>query len=330
MSVSKLKSGRWRAQVFNRRTGERPSKTFETKKEALLWEANWYATHKGEMIDFQSAQKKYVDARRNVLSPSTLRNYDSYVQYYTKFNTVPVDNITEYMLQTWVNSLADHIAPKTVKNVYAHALSVIRTELPLFAPKVLLPTIYPSNLYMPSEEEIRALVDKIAGTPWEVPVALAMCGLRRGEICALEMKNVHDGYVYIERDMVRSKNEWVIKYPKTATSVRRVPVPKAVTDMIKEKGVVCELTPNTISDKFPDLLERIGIHRFRFHDLRAYFASAQHALGIPELFTMRSGGWSNTQTMRKIYTRSIQEAEASAEEKWLQYLSGINRKETAT
>ena len=45
------------------------------------------------------------------------------------------------------------------------------------------------------------------------------------------------------------------------------------------------MNPNQITRrKFNDLLKRSGMPVFRFHDLRHYSASIQHALGIPDAY----------------------------------------------
>ena len=49
-----------------------------------------------------------------------------------------------------------------------------------------------------------------------------------------------------------------------------------------------------MSNKFPHELEKAGLHRFRFHDLRHYFASTLLALGVPDLYVIRIIGHSTT------------------------------------
>lgn len=39
--------------------------------------------------------------------------------------------------------------------------------------------------------------------------------------------------------------------------------------------------------RFTDILKKVGLPHFRFHDLRHYCASIRHALGIPDAYIMQ-------------------------------------------
>lgn len=57
-------------------------------------------------------------------------------------------------------------------------------------------------------------------------------------------------------------------------------------------------------------VKRAGLPSFRFHDLRAYSVSIAHAIGIPDSYLMRRGGWSSPDTYRKTYRRVIGDEDA--------------------
>lgn len=73
------------------------------------------------------------------------------------------------------------------------------------------------------------------------------------------------------------------------------------------KGRIVRLTPDSITNRFNRLLKRNGIPHFRFHDLRHYSASIQHALGIPDSYIMQRGGWGNDGTLKAVYRHVLEE-----------------------
>ena len=95
---------------------------------------------------------------------------------------------------------------------------------------------------------------------------------------------------------------WKIKPPKTESSNRDVFVPDFLIDMMKEKKErIVELTPDQVTEKFCILRDSLGMKKFRFHDLRHYYVSINHALGVPDQYIMAMGGWNTDRTMKAVY-----------------------------
>ena len=128
----------------------------------------------------------------------------------------------------------------------------------------------------------------------EVPIYLGAFGMmRRGEISALKKSDFKNNVIHVSKTMVLSPdNKWIVKAPKSYAGDRFVPVPQFVVDAfmaLPNDGV--NMTPNIITSRFEHVLNNAGIEHFRFHDLRHYSASIQHALGIPDAYIMQAGGW---------------------------------------
>lgn len=70
-------------------------------------------------------------------------------------------------------------------------------------------------------------------------------------------------------------------------------------------GRIVNLTPNNITDRFQYCLNNAQLEHFRFHDLRHYSASIQHALGIPDSYIMQRGGWGNDGTLKAVYRHAL-------------------------
>lgn len=64
---------------------------------------------------------------------------------------------------------------------------------------------------------------------------------------------------------------------------------------------IFNISEGLLSKHFPRLCKRIGIGRFKFHDLRRSMATVGVTLNIADKLIMARGGWSNPQTMKNIY-----------------------------
>lgn len=112
---------------------------------------------------------------------------------------------------------------------------------------------------------------------------------------------------HIQRAVVLDGNkQWVDKTTKSVAGNRYVPFPDFVMDRISgRKGRIVHLKPNQISDRFIDLVARSELPRFRFHDLRHYCASIQHALGVPDAYIMQRGGWGSDAVLKQVYRHAL-------------------------
>ena len=72
------------------------------------------------------------------------------------------------------------------------------------------------DLYTPTDEDVKNLLAHIEGTRMEVPVLLAaLASLRRSEICALQAEDICDGYIVVNKAVVRDKdNNWIFKHKR--------------------------------------------------------------------------------------------------------------------
>ena len=71
-------------------------------------------------------------------------------------------------------------------------------------------------------------------------------------------------------------------------------------------------------------MERAGIPHFRFHDLRHYCASVQHALGVPDAYIMQRGGWGNM--IKEVYRHALKDKVSEMDDKANNYFDLCNTK----
>ena len=212
--------------------------------------------------------------------------------------------------------MAAEYSAKTVRDLYGLVTAVLKRFCPDMVIRITLPKKAPTERYIPTDKDIQTLIRTAAGTPMEIPVYLAAFGgLRRGEISALKVSDIQDNMIHVHATMVLDDdNKWITKAPKSFAGDRYVALPKFLIRLLQaQKDYVTELRPNMITSQFEHLLNQAGLPHFRFHDLRHYNASVQHALGIPDAFIMQAGGWGNDRVLKDVYRHAMPDRKARIE-----------------
>lgn len=253
---------------------------------------------------------RYIDLKRAVLSPSTLTGYTAIQKTYFSgdFGKHMLSSLTNIVVQTWVSDLSVIRSPKTVRNAYGLLSATLDVFMPDLHLKSTLPAKKRPELYCPSDDDVKKLLEHIKGTDLEIAVMLAAFGpLRRGEICALTSDDIHGNTITVSKSMVQGPdNQWYIKQPKTYGSYREIDFPDFVIDRIKDiNGKIVNATPSRISGLFIKAITETDVPRFRFHDLRHYAASIMHAIGVPDQYILKRGGWISDNVMKSVYRNAI-------------------------
>lgn len=333
--ATQLPSGSWRVQVYLYKDadGKRHYKSFtaptadEAEYAALEWKLG-KSNEESEDITVYNAITKYIESKKNVLSQSTIRSYDGMQRNYFKgpFGNQKLCRLNSTIVQIWISDLSVKVSPKTVRN--AHAL--LTSSLDMFAPDLKLKTTLPAKkkpeLYTPSDDDIKRLLNYIKGRELEIAVLLAAFGpLRRGEICALTSDDIKGNIVSVNKSMVKGPDkQWYIKQPKTYGSYRSVEFPDFVIDRIKGiDGRIVKCTPDHITNRFSRAIVFSKSPHFRFHDLRHYAASIMHAIGVPDQYILQRGGWKTDGVMKSIYRNTIDAESVKQNKKILEHFDNM-------
>ena len=315
-TAKKLPSGSWRVQVFDYKDPNNKnhykSFTASTKKEAEFLSLQWLNKKNEEITDITvyDSITRYIDSKRGVLSPSTVRIYEGMQRNYLsgKIGALHLKELDSTTVQIWISDLSKKLSPKSVRN--AHAL--LTSTLDMFAPDLKIRTTLPARkkpeLYTPSDNDIKKLLNHIEGKELEIAVLLAAFGpLRRGEICALTSDDIKGNIVSVSKSMVLGPdNLWHVKQPKTYSSYRQIEFPDFVIEKLKGiDGEIIKATPEQITSRFRRAIRFAKLPHFRFHDLRHYSASIMHAIGVPDQYIMQRGGWQSDNIMKSVYRNVI-------------------------
>ena len=281
---------------------------------------------KGSFLDYA---EKYIKAKENVLSASTIRGYRATLRGLpSHFTSLPLKDITQYTLTALVNDIARSVSPKTVYNRHGLIVSVLHEFRPDFVVRTKLPRKSQKDIYTPGDEEVATLFSYFDNSPrlkkYWVPLYLASLGLRRSEIGALTVTDLsEDNILTINKAKVKNiKKEWVVQnFTKTERSNRKVPLPKELADRIREQGYICNGDLGKIYEAMVRIEMKAGLPHFGIHRLRSYFASKAHSLGMPDSIILKLGGWKSDYVMKGVYRKALQEDLHSESQKFLEHMT---------
>ena len=262
-------------------------------------------------MTFNDASQKYIKVKSNVLSPSTIRGYNTIIRNIPdQFLEKNIYKITDYDVQKLINEYAQNHEPKSVRNLHGFVSAVIRLFIPSMVFHTTLPQKKRKTAYMPSVDDIKRLIESARDTEYYVALNLASLSLRRSEICALTVKDLDGNKLTINKALVPSDDGYKLKdTPKTDASYRTIIIPDDVADRIRQQGYVFKYQPQAIDQYIRRTLPKLGIPQFSVHKMRHFFASYAHELGYSDATIMSMGGW-NSDVMKRVYRHSMNEEES--------------------
>lgn len=315
-TAKKLPSGNWRTRVFyTDRDGQKHCESFtaETKKESEYLAAEFSALHKEKtdrQLTLRTASERYIDSKRNVVSPSTIRGYTAILRNYASdIMSLRIVDITQEAVQISINKLAAGHSPKTCRNVHGFISAVLRVYRPNFTLHTTLPKKEHNDIYVPDQAEALAIEQLAKGTINEIPVFLAVeCGLRASEIAALRVENIFSDHIHIrEAAVLDENNQEQIKTPKSYTSYRDIPITSEVSEYLishAEGDRICPRKAVNICNNWDKLRAKNNTvinGKLNFHALRHHYASKCLLLGIPQKYIAELMGHSSTDMIEKVY-----------------------------
>ena len=335
-TARKLPSGSWFCRV--RIDGQDISITRPTEKEAIaeamaLKAGIKDAEKRPKRITLTQAIDNYIDARRNIVSPSTIRGYR--IIQNNRFQSMMNRDITAISQEQWqrtVNAEAKKFSAKTITNSWRFIASVI-AEATGKVITVQLPQIVSNERPWLTPEQVTDFVAAVKGTNIEIPALLALSSLRCSELLDLKWSDIN-----LSRNTIRVNGSAVYdedgklvhkKENKNTTSRRTVPIipplHQALSSATPKGEYVVTLTPNWIYKSINAICAENDLPLVGIHGLRHSFASLAFHLNMPEKVAMQIGGWANDATMKKIYTHLSQADVASHAEAFTSFFNDGNK-----
>ena len=327
-----LPSGAWFCRV--RVDGQDISITRDTEKDAV---AEAMAVKAGIKEAEKKPKKKtltqaiddYIEARRNILSPATIRGYKTIQD--NRFQSLmrrDIYTITQEQWQRAVNLEAKTVNAKTLTNSWRFIASVI-AEATGQRVTVRLPQIIPAERPWLTPEQIPVFVKAVKGDKAEIPALLALSSLRRSEIVGLRWADIdlEKNILTVNGSAVPDENHKIIykRETKNVTSRRVVPIIPPLHDALENASTrgeyVVTFHPATVMNQVNRVCEKNGLPKVGLHGLRHSFASLAYHLNMPEKVAMEIGGWADDHTMHKIYTHISEQSVTTAAQAFSNFFS---------
>ena len=218
--------------------------------------------------------------------------------------------INEFRKNLMLNggSKENGLAPKTVSDILSLLFNIFRYAnsrgFTAFDIRIAPPVKHQKHqIRILSVEEQKRLCDYLKSSPVSANLGILLCvftGLRIGEICALKWEdiNMEEKTIFVHQTMLRlktdhndgKKTEVLISSPKSPSSIRHIPIPDEIYDMLKEMttqpnaylltGSTKFMEPRTLQYRFKKILEQCELTDANFHALRHTFATRCVELGF--------------------------------------------------
>ena len=244
--------------------------------------------------------KEWLLINQPRLKPSSYQRYQGFYRNHIEktIGSICVVYLTTSTLHEFsVNRLESGLSPQSVNAVLVFLHSILKYgnrqyKLPL--PDIIYLSVSKKEMRVLSTTEQQTLVKYLMNHldiyKLGVLVALNM-GLRIGELCALRWSDIEEDCIKIRRTVQRLQSEsgagteLHIGTPKTASSIRVVPIPSFLQPLIADFRVTsdeqfflstcsCELPePRMMQYKFRTYLKEAGVEKANFHALRHTFAT---------------------------------------------------------
>lgn len=252
----------------------------------------------------------YLEARKNVLSPSTYKEYkriyDNVIP--KEFGELNIYDITNEDIQQEVNRYAVDRAYSTVRNYYSLIRSAVLSKRTNLNIHCKLPQKKGTIATIPAKDDVIKLISAFKGTEYSVPIQLGCHGLRRSEIIALTLSDLDGNKLTINKAMVENADKkFIIKDTnKNYTSTRVIAIADSLADEIREKGYIYKGHPNNILRALHREQDRLKIPRCKLHELRHYYVSYAHENGMSDANIIKNTGHKTNSIMRATYLHAME------------------------
>ena len=262
-------------------------------------------------VTLGAAIDKYISDRSATLSPSTLRGYAQIRR--NRFQAQMDKPIDAIDWQQAINREAALVSAKTLKNSWGFVHTVLKAN-GIEPRAVSLPQVIRNERPWLDYEQIIRFVAAARDKPGELAALLALHSLRRSELCALTMADVDldSGTLTVSGAAVYGPDHKLVfkETNKNTTSRRTLPIMiprlKELLGSLDAGAPIITAAPHTVCSQINSICRFAGLPETGIHGLRHSFASLAYHLGMSEREVMELGGWSDAQTIHKIYLHLAQ------------------------
>ncbi|MDA1010641.1 MAG: tyrosine-type recombinase/integrase [Chloroflexi bacterium] len=285
---------------------------------------------------------RWLEDARSTIRETTYDGYESTLRLHAKpeIGRIALSRLgPQDLAALYRKLLTEGLSPRSVRLAHAVLHRALRQAerwgLIARNPAGLVDAPRPSNTIMSplTPDEIRRLLRAAAGDRFEALYVLAVTtGLRSGELRGLRWQDVNlvAGTLQVRQQVQRTAKGWAFVEPKTGAGRRGVTLPTVAVGALRghrarqneerlARGPVWEdldlVFPNELGRpverqnlqrrSFDPLLERAGLSKIRFHDLRHSAATLLLAEGVHPKVVQERLGHSNISVTMDIYSHVL-------------------------
>lgn len=260
---------------------------------------------------FSEIAVNWLEQKKPQFKESTYTKYQNLLQCYilpnlgeislSQLTVNIIDNFCKQMLQTGGNRQKG-LSPKTVADILSLMRSILRNAS---YNGYLIPFDLKSVVVRQNQKEMRILTKTeqqilcqfIINNPTPKNIGILICmftGIRVGEVCALQCEDISifEKTIYVHQTMQRiqtnddsgEKTKIIVTTPKSQCSIRTIPIPDELIDLIKNSNMSVSgyfltgsskkwIEPRTMQNHFKSISRKCNIKEVNFHALRHTFAT---------------------------------------------------------
>ena len=260
---------------------------------------------------FSEIAVNWLEQKKPQFKESTYTKYQNLLQCYilpnlgeislSQLTVNIIDNFCKQMLQTGGNRQKG-LSPKTVADILSLMRSILRNAS---YNGYLIPFDLKSVVVRQNQKEMRILTKTeqqilcqfIINNPTPKNIGILICmftGIRVGEVCALQCEDISifEKTIHIHQTMQRiqtnnnsgEKTKIIVTTPKSQCSIRSIPIPDELIDLIKNSNMSVSgyfltgsskkwIEPRTMQNHFKSISRKCNIKEVNFHALRHTFAT---------------------------------------------------------
>ena len=307
-------------------------------------------------MTFSELFEEYCTVKKTEVRESTLDKTRRIIMHHVfpTFSHVKIKNITPAMVNHWKIEIDQkNLALNTKRNIYGSFRAILNYAVMMeYIPKNILCKVgnFRSTLQIKKEmeyytpEEFKRFISaartnaenaQVCGNmrEWDYYLFFSIAyymGMRKGEIHALEWRDIKDGYIHIARSITQKlRGADRETAPKNKSSVRSIQIPVPLMEILDEHrkrwkdysgynerfkvcgGIQC-LRDTSIENHNKLFAAESGVKKIRIHDFRHSHASllANNGINIQEI--ARRLGHSNVEITWRIYSHLYPKEEERA------------------
>lgn len=299
--MTRREDGRWvQSMTITRRDGTKVKKYFYgASKAEVLRKIREYEEETANGETFETVADEWWEEHSEQIAFNTQHSYKPAMERaIDHFGKQYIKNITPVQISMFIKDFSKGHARKTVRTqlgvinlIFKYA---VENGYAPFNPSrdLSIPSNLPSTKRTSPPSEDIARVKQSIDLPFGLFAYMAMyTGLRRGELLALEWKDIdyEKRTITVNKSVYHQGNSAKVKLPKTKTSIGVVPILDALQKVLPKKKPKGLVFPNSASEYMTESQVRHAWERYRKdsgisstpHQFRHAYATMLYEAGIP-------------------------------------------------